>query len=88
MTVDASFIAHHVIVQETKEQLKGKILIVDLAGSERLKKSLTTAEMQKACDMDAMFRKPIMQNKSLELRSLLKAVFSLFILISCVLAGV
>jgi len=33
--------------KETKEQLKGKILIVDLAGSERLKKSQTEAEMQK-----------------------------------------
>jgi len=33
--------------KETKEQLRGKILICDLAGSERLKKSLVTAEMQK-----------------------------------------
>merc|ERR1719401_286739 len=32
---------------ETKDQLRGKILIVDLAGSERLKKSQTTADMQK-----------------------------------------
>jgi len=33
--------------RETGEKLKGKILIVDLAGSERLKKSQTTADMQK-----------------------------------------
>jgi len=33
--------------KETKEQLKGKILICDLAGSERLKKSLVTEEQQK-----------------------------------------
>eukprot|EP00428_Durinskia_dybowskii_P019617 CAMPEP_0170217242 /NCGR_PEP_ID=MMETSP0116_2-20130129/8283_1 /TAXON_ID=400756 /ORGANISM="Durinskia baltica, Strain CSIRO CS-38" /LENGTH=1246 /DNA_ID=CAMNT_0010467869 /DNA_START=69 /DNA_END=3809 /DNA_ORIENTATION=+ len=33
--------------KETKEQLRGKILIVDLAGSERLKKSQTEADMQK-----------------------------------------
>mmetsp|Transcript_116780 Transcript_116780/g.302672 ORF Transcript_116780/g.302672 Transcript_116780/m.302672 type:complete len:209 (-) Transcript_116780:149-775(-) len=33
--------------KDTNEVLKGKILIVDLAGSERLKKSQTTANMQK-----------------------------------------
>jgi len=33
--------------KETKEQLRGKILICDLAGSERLKKSQVTEEMQK-----------------------------------------
>merc|ERR1719437_177830 len=35
------------INHETKDQLRGKILIVDLAGSERLKKSQTTADAQK-----------------------------------------
>merc|ERR1712203_1186463 len=35
------------INKETKEQLRGKILICDLAGSERLKKSQVTADMQK-----------------------------------------
>jgi kinesin family member C2/C3 len=33
--------------RETKEQLRGKILICDLAGSERLKKSQVTEDMQK-----------------------------------------
>mmetsp|Transcript_91797 Transcript_91797/g.259194 ORF Transcript_91797/g.259194 Transcript_91797/m.259194 type:complete len:1206 (+) Transcript_91797:117-3734(+) len=33
--------------KQTKDQLRGKILICDLAGSERLKKSQVTAEMQK-----------------------------------------
>merc|ERR1719238_666672 len=33
--------------KETKEQLRGKILMLDLAGSERLKKSQVTACMQK-----------------------------------------
>merc|ERR1712203_1580 len=33
--------------KETKEQLRGKILICDLAGSERLKKSQVTEEQQK-----------------------------------------
>merc|ERR550532_789958 len=33
--------------KETKEQMKGKILICDLAGSERLKKSQVEAHMQK-----------------------------------------
>lgn len=33
--------------RETKEQLRGKILIVDLAGSERLSKSQTTGQAQK-----------------------------------------
>jgi len=33
--------------RETKEQLRGKMLIVDLAGSERLKKSQVSEDMQK-----------------------------------------
>merc|ERR1719469_1005683 len=33
--------------KETGDKMKGKILIVDLAGSERLKKSQTTADVQK-----------------------------------------
>mmetsp|Transcript_159788 Transcript_159788/g.388000 ORF Transcript_159788/g.388000 Transcript_159788/m.388000 type:complete len:137 (+) Transcript_159788:2-412(+) len=33
--------------KETKEQLRGKILICDLAGSERLKKSQVTEDAQK-----------------------------------------
>eukprot|EP00933_Yihiella_yeosuensis_P043638 TRINITY_DN3854_c0_g2_i2.p1 TRINITY_DN3854_c0_g2~~TRINITY_DN3854_c0_g2_i2.p1 ORF type:complete len:167 (-),score=32.15 TRINITY_DN3854_c0_g2_i2:294-737(-) len=33
--------------RETKEQLRGKILLCDLAGSERLKKSQVSEDMQK-----------------------------------------